>query len=205
MEAETQAYLYITLSQTGSLLSRLLKAITGAQYNHVSVSFSPEPLRMYSFGRLHPYNPFWGGFVVESPRSGTYKRFPNTRAVVISVPITEQARARMLGRVRAMLREQRSYRYDLLGLAFAGLHIRLRRRRCYYCSEFVRELLLFSRVAGAEQLAPFVRPIDFLSMPGLRVVYWGRLSEYRLPAAGGAEPGALSLSALDSAAAGMIY
>ena len=35
--------------------------------------------RMYSFGRRHPYNPFWGGFVIESPRTGTFKRFPKPR------------------------------------------------------------------------------------------------------------------------------
>lgn len=27
---------------------------------------------MYSFGRRHPYNPFWGGFVIESPRTGNW-------------------------------------------------------------------------------------------------------------------------------------
>ena len=175
---DQQSYLYITLSQTGSLLSSILKVVTGARYNHVSISFSPDLCRMYSFGRVHPYNPFWGGFVVESPRAGTYRRFPKTSALVLAVAISEESKEKMSGRLRAMLREQGSYHYDLLGLVFAGLHIRYRRQHCYYCSEFVRELLLISRVEGAEGLAPIVRPIDFLGMPGRQIVYQGRLSEY---------------------------
>ena len=54
--------LYIVISQTGTLLSRILKQITGAEYNHASISLSRDLERMYSFGRRHPYNPFWGGF-----------------------------------------------------------------------------------------------------------------------------------------------
>ena len=66
--------LYIVISQTGTLLSRILKQITGAEYNHASISLSRDLERMYSFGRRNPYNPFWGGFVIESPRTGTFKR-----------------------------------------------------------------------------------------------------------------------------------
>ena len=59
--------LYIVISQTGTLLSRILKALTGAEYNHASISLSEDLEEMYSFGRRYPYNPFWGGFVMESP------------------------------------------------------------------------------------------------------------------------------------------
>ena len=71
--------LYIVISQTGTLLSRILKQITGAEYNHASISLSRDLERMYSFGRRHPYNPFWGGFVIESPRTGTSSVFPKPR------------------------------------------------------------------------------------------------------------------------------
>ena len=82
--------LYIVISQTGTLLSRILKQITGAEYNHASISLSRDLERMYSFGRRHPYNPFWGGFVIESPRTGTFKRFSETKVLVLSVSVTEE-------------------------------------------------------------------------------------------------------------------
>lgn len=67
---KTQDHLYIVVSQTGTLLSRVLKLITGAQYNHVSLGLQPDLEYMYSFGRKNPYNPFYGGFVIESPKWG---------------------------------------------------------------------------------------------------------------------------------------
>ena len=88
--------LYIVISQTGTLLSRILKQITGAEYNHASISLSRDLERMYSFGRRHPYNPFWGGFVIESPRTGTFKRFSETRVLVLSVSVTEEQHAEQL-------------------------------------------------------------------------------------------------------------
>ena len=70
---------YIVISQTGTALSRVLKFITGAKYNHASISLVPDLSKMYSFGRVNPYNPVHGGFVVESPHYGTFKRFSGTK------------------------------------------------------------------------------------------------------------------------------
>ena len=82
--------LYIVISQTGTLLSRILKALTGAEYNHASISLSEDLEEMYSFGRRYPYNPFWGGFVMESPHAGTFRRFSNTKVLVLSVTVSEE-------------------------------------------------------------------------------------------------------------------
>ena len=143
--------LYIVISQTGTLLSRILKQITGAEYNHASISLSRDLERMYSFGRRHPYNPFWGGFVIESPRTGTFKRFSETKVMVLSVSVTEEQHA---------------------------FHIVWKQESCYYCSEFVGELLAKSRVDGTEQLrSSIIQPMQFLRVPHT-LLYCGKLREY---------------------------
>lgn len=88
--ANSQKQLYIVISQAGILLLRILKFIIGAEYNHASISVSADLKQMYSFGRRHPYNPLWGSFVMESPHMVTFKRFSNTRVVVIAVEISEE-------------------------------------------------------------------------------------------------------------------
>ncbi len=90
MPEQNQRYIYIIISQTGTLLSRILKMITGARYNHASLSLFEDLQPMYSFGRLQAYNPFWGGFVQESIHYGTFRRFTNTEAVIAAVPIEEE-------------------------------------------------------------------------------------------------------------------
>ena len=75
-----QPKIYIVASQTGTVPSRLIKRVTRARFNHVSISLDEQLDTMYSFARRHPYNPVWGGYVKESPLTGTFARFPKTQA-----------------------------------------------------------------------------------------------------------------------------
>ena len=71
---------YIVLTHTGTTLSKIIKSYTKDEFSHVSISLDEKLNEMYSFGRLHPYNPFWAGFVHEAINKGTFKRFSNTKA-----------------------------------------------------------------------------------------------------------------------------
>lgn len=177
--------IYLVISQTGTLLSRILKAVTGAEYNHISLSLSPDLKRMYSFGRRHAYNPFWAGFVVESPHTGTFKRFSKTKAVVLALPVSKEAYQAISLLIQRMLFQQAVYHYNYLGLLFAAAHIRYRKKHCYYCSEFVKEILLQVQVDGSEQLAPIVQPIHFMEIPGGEKIYCGYLCDYPAGSAAG--------------------
>ena len=66
---------YIILTHTGTIVSRIIRCYTGHEFSHVSISLDEELTKMYSFGRLNPYNTFIGGFVNERLNSGTFKRF----------------------------------------------------------------------------------------------------------------------------------
>lgn len=180
MESVNQTkQLYIVISQTGTLLSRLLKLITRAEYNHASLSVSADLNQMYSFGRLHPYNPFWGGFVKESPYKGTFKRFHNTKVVVISVEINEKQYMEICDYLEWMYLEKEKYHYNYLGLFLAAFHIKYAKSNCYYCSEFVKDILIKGKVNGANCLLAIVKPIHFLQIPH-KQIYCGILKEYSM-------------------------
>lgn len=160
------------------MLSRILKFLTGAKYNHASISLVPDLDTMYSFGRLNPYNPFVGGFVTESPRRGTFKRFSNTTVTVLSVIITDEQYQALREKLDSMLAHKNNYHYNYLGLFLAGVRIPYRQARCYYCSEFVKEMLVRHGIRGAEELAEIVEPIHFLQLPDANYVYCGKLKDY---------------------------
>ena len=82
--------IYIVLSFTGTILSRIVKLYTRKEYSHVSISLDKDLKHMYSFGRLNPYNPFWGGFVQESPNYGTFKRFKNSKIKIYSMEVSDE-------------------------------------------------------------------------------------------------------------------
>lgn len=109
----THKQIFIVITQTGTMLSRILKRITGAEYNHASLSLSQDLTRMYSFGRRHPYNPFWGGFVIESPHAGTFRRFSDTTAIILAVEITEERYAALEATLEAMWARREQFSYNL--------------------------------------------------------------------------------------------
>ena len=172
-------HIYIVVSQTGTLLSRLLKLVTKAEYNHASISLVPDLDTMYSFGRKNPYNPFWAGFVMESARFGTFKRFSNTRVVVLDITVSEEQYQAISRRIHIMMNLRQHYRYNYLGLWLAGLRICYRQKRCFYCSEFVKDLLEKQDIHGVDQLDSIVQPIHFLSLPTAKQIYTGLLTDYR--------------------------
>ena len=74
--------IYLILTYSGTILSRIIKIYTRDEFAHVSISLDEELNQMYSFGRLNPYNPFIGGFVHEGINIGTFKRFRKTQTAV---------------------------------------------------------------------------------------------------------------------------
>ena len=67
--------IYIILTHTGTILSKIIKYYTGDEFSHVSIALDSQLRKIYSFGRLNPYNPIKGGFVHESVDKGTFRRF----------------------------------------------------------------------------------------------------------------------------------
>lgn len=169
---------YIVVTQTGTILSRLLKIITGAPYNHVSVTLDSTLNTMYSFGRKNPYNPFWGGFVVESPRFGTFKRFSETEAVVLCVDITESQKQRIGETLSDMYENRNRYHYNTLGLLLASVRIRYRRENRYYCSEFVKALLTDFGVVDPAAIGDIPKPVEFLKIQEGTILFCGKLRSY---------------------------
>lgn len=172
--------IYIVLTQTGTLLSRVLKRLTGAKYNHVSIALDEEFNEMYSFGRINPYNPFWGGFVKESPTSGTFKRFKNTDALVLCVYIDDEKFAFLSGFLKDIYFNRKKFHYNYGGVFFGCFHKVYAKQNRYYCSEFVKYLLVKSDIIHKDALPEIVQPIDFLDLFGENVCYEGKLKNYSL-------------------------
>lgn len=178
MPKQKEKQVYIILSQTGTILSRILKKITGAKYNHASISLDADLHTMYSFGRKNPYNPFFGGFVAESPRRGTFGRFRGTDAVVLSIPIETGKFHEMQAYLKKMKKNKKKYHYNYLGLILAYFHICYKQKNHYYCSEFVRDTLTRFQVADKEDFEPITPPISFLNLQNCKKIYIGKLRAF---------------------------
>lgn len=88
MTAKT--YVYILLTDTGTLFTKSIKKYTKAPYNHASIAFDPTLKEMYSFGRKNPSNPINGGFVKEDVYTGTYSKYPDTTCVIYKLEVSNR-------------------------------------------------------------------------------------------------------------------
>jgi hypothetical protein len=167
---------YIILSQTGTLFSRLIALYTRDQYNHASFAFESNLPVMYSFGRRRRYNMLDCGFVQESFTRGLFSFFPNARCCVLEIPVTQAEYDVMQDAVNSFCQNYKQYRYNLLGVFSYIFGIGLVREDYYFCSQFVSYILNYT---SFWKLSPqFTRPIDFLSIPHRHIIFEGRVSEF---------------------------
>ena len=170
--------IYIVLTYSGTLLSKLIKMYTREEFSHVSISLSENLDSMYSFGRVYPYIPFIGGFVKESVQYGFFKRFYKTKTAIYSLEVDEEQFSNMKSIIDYISENRRKYRYNVLGLFASVLHLHIKRERHFYCAEFVKYVLDGSQ--NEYDLPELIKPTDFLSLDGLKKIYSGNLREYNL-------------------------
>lgn len=170
--------IYIILSHTGTVLSNIIKSYTKDEFSHVSIALDADLTQMYSFGRLNPYNPFWGGFVHEELNKGTYKRFKKTRANVYSFFIEDEQYEKIKQRINYFNTNKEKYRFNVIGLFFVSINKQVRRKNSFYCAEFVRHILRFSGIK-TNHLPDIIRPENFKDLDGLNLEYQGLFRKYK--------------------------
>ncbi len=167
--------IYIILTHTGTNLSKLIKNYTKDEFSHVSIALDRELKQMYSFGRLHPYNPIWAGFVHEYIDDGTFKRFYLTKTRVYELSITKEQYDVIKNTIQQI--EKENYTFNILGLFAAGFRKKIKWKKAFYCAEFVKYVLDEARIQN--NLPEVVKPEDFKQMKDLKEIYKGYLKEYK--------------------------
>lgn len=175
---EESRKIYVLLTQTGTFLSRFLKFFTKDRYNHSSIAMDDELNEIYSFGRLNPYNPFIGGFVRESPDYGTFKRFYKTTGILLELDISAEKYEKTLAKLRDMYNRREEYKYNYKGLFASFFGVVVEKQHRYYCSEFVKKVLIDNELINPDDFSGITAPADFLNIPDAKVVWQGVLADY---------------------------
>lgn len=170
--------IYIMLSFTGTILSRIVKVVTAREYSHVSVALDLELDSLYSFGRINPRNPLSGGFVKEEIESGTYKLFKNTICRIYSLKVTKDQYDDLKKVIDLFLSEQTDYKFNVVGLIGTMVNRPINREYHYFCSQFVGKALLDSGIYDFKKDLGLIKPIEFMNIPDMEVIYEGKLQDY---------------------------
>lgn len=175
MKEKNNKKIYIILSFTGTILSRAVRVCTKDEYCHVSLSLDKDLNKMYSFGRINPYIPFIGGLVHESPKWGTFKRFKNTKARIVSVDVTEEQYDKIKNLLESMYDNKKEYSFNVLGLVAVKFNKKFQRKNHFYCAEFVKYLMDQAEINV--DLPEIIKPQDFTTVSS-DIIYQGLLKQY---------------------------
>ena len=168
--------IYIIISNTGTILSRIIRVYTRDEYAHASISLDKELQQMYSFGRLNPYNAFIGGFIHEYVDKGTFKRFYKTVSRVYELEIEDEKYKKIEKIIKHFSDNKKDYKFSIKGLFAVGFNKRIYRENYFYCAEFVKYVL--DEVGVKLDLPDMVRPESFKVIGDEKIIYEGLLKEY---------------------------
>ena len=171
--------IYIILTHTGTILSRIIKFYTKDEFSHISIALDSGLKEMYSFGRLHPYNAFIGSFVHEEIDKGTFKRFKKTKAEVYSLVVTDEQYEKIQKTIKHFDNNKQKYKFNLIGLACVSINKKIIRKNTFYCAEFVKHILKVGGISEVNQLPQIIKPQDFKEISGLKLEYEGLLRKYK--------------------------
>ena len=169
--------LYIFLTRSGTLLSNLVYHITGAKYTHVSLAFDEDLNTLYSSTRKNGYTMFPAGPSREYLNRGIFLQRENIPCALYALEVSDEAYARARRRAEHMMNHGHLYQFNTLGLLLCWLRIRWQRRRHYFCSQFVSEVLEKSGAMELPKDSTLMHPSDYTRLPGLECLYTGPLSQ----------------------------
>ncbi|WP_019156496.1 hypothetical protein [Robertmurraya massiliosenegalensis] len=167
--------IYILLTDTGTVLTRMIRLYTKKNYNHASLSLDSNLEEVYSFGRKRPRNPFIGGFVKEDITNGLLH---NAECVIYSCTISQKQYEEIQAFLNEIESHEHSYRYNLLGLFAFMLKKEIRRKNAYFCSEFVATALTKGEIVQLRKPPSFVAPHDFEEVGDFQLEYRGKLASF---------------------------
>lgn len=167
-------YIYVVFSSTPYKIGKLIRRVTGEQYNHVSISLDKELTQMYSFARRHYRLPLYGGFVHES-RSRYHVNGNATEICLCALPVTVRQYATLNNLLQDMHRRSRFYIYNHLSALGAVIHKPIHARDAYTCVEFCIKVL---RELGIEiQPDKYYSVEDIKALLAAYIVYSGTMPE----------------------------
>lgn len=176
-------FIYLVFTRTGTWLSRLISKFSDIEYPHASLSFDDEFAEMYSFGRKNPNNPLSGGFAVENLSDGVFKKYSDCKCLIFRIKVSEEQYASLRRYVRRFSREKNKYRYNFLGLCSILFNIPLKRKNHYFCSQFVSEALIKSKVLKLDKAPELTRTDDLYTIKNREILYEGFVHErFTVPA-----------------------
>ncbi len=168
--------LYLVLTRSSSIVSKIIHAITDADYTHIALAFDKELSCLYSSGRKNGKTMFPAGPCRESFKNDLYQsgRVP---CKVYELPVSDEVYDLAKQEVEDILKNADEYHYNIIGLLLCRMQISLNREHHFFCSQFVSEVLERSNALNLPKASSLMSPSDYMKLPQLKCCFEGYIDE----------------------------
>lgn len=169
--------IYILLTRTNTILSKLVGIATKEAYTHVAISFDSEFTTVYSSSRKNGRTIFPAGPCIENLDNDYYKRHTKIPCVVYELQVSDEAYEQAKREVEQIITKSEQYHFNIIGLLLCQLNIPYHRKRHFFCSQFVGEILNRSHALTLPKDTSLMKPCDYTRLPELLCCFRGYIGE----------------------------
>ena len=167
--------IYVLLTKSSTMISKVISATTGDRYTHVSISFNKNLCPLYSFSREYIYLPLPATIKKEKLNKGLYKRFDSMPCALYAIKVDDEKYIKVRKDVEQMMENRNQYGYNLIGLLLCRLGLKSKRENKFFCSQFVSKVLMDGDIIERYKDPSLVRPNEFSKMKQFDCLYQGEL------------------------------
>lgn len=193
--------IYVVLSSTGTLASKMIKLMTDSKYAHASISLDKKLNDMYSFARKKRHNPFNAGYVKEDITSGVFADMPKTEIAVFELSVYAEQYYNIESKLNEFWDKRDLLKYNIFALEMLIMSGRKMKRyddvidyynnklekmnqsgyEYYFCSQFVTEILEENGIKLFDKPASVVVPNDYYDVlkSEAKLIYEGLANQYQ--------------------------
>ena len=166
---------YIVLSRSNTIVAHLVRTFTRKYYTHASIAFEKDLNSFYSFGRKNPKMLLPAGFINEGVNTGYFGLWPETKIRVLEIEVDDKEFYSLETNIAEFENHSEEYRYNILGLVTAYLHIKWSRPKHYTCSGFVAYCM--RHIFKSNKHYSLTQPEDFYKF-NFKKIYEGTAGDY---------------------------
>ena len=173
--------IYILLTRSRTIVSRLVHLSTGDTYTHASIAWDDQLTTLCSFARRHTSLPLPAGLVREELCGGYYDLHRYMPCALLRLRVNDETHRLLRQQIEEMLADAARYRYSVAGLLCCRAGREMERDGRCFCSQFVAEMLEKCGAVTLPKAPSLMRPEDLLDLPGIQRVHTGRLCDLTHP------------------------
>ena len=169
--------IYILLTRSNTILSKLVYQVTKDTYTHASIAFDDNLDELYSSSRKNGRTLFPAGPCTESLNRGYYGQHSKIPCALYKLEVNDEIYEKAKQEVEQIIENAGEYHFNIIGLFLCKLNIPYHRKHYFFCSQFVGEILKRSKAMKLPKDTSLMKPSDYMCMPELLCCFRGYTNE----------------------------